>query len=93
MKKEHRFWERLAAEGWEEPMPTLPVLELAGDCRVLIENHRGIVQYSPEQIGVQVKYGRLLVCGCGLHLACMTRERLVISGRIDCIRLERRGCP
>lgn len=93
MKTGRPFLERLTAERWEETMPGLPIVELAGDSRVLIENHRGIVQYSQEQIGVRVKYGKLLVCGCSLHLSCMTRERLVIHGRIKEIHLERREQP
>lgn len=93
MKKEHRFLDRLSAQGWENPITALPIVELAGDSRVLIENHCGIVQYSQEQIGVRVKYGKLMVFGCRLHLACMTRERLVISGRIDGMKVERRECP
>lgn len=88
MGKSGGFLNRLTDLG--EPLPELPIVELAGDNRVLIENHRGIVQYTGERIGVRVKYGLLLVCGCRLHLACMTRERLVISGRIDGIHLERR---
>ena len=74
-----------------EPLPMLPLVELAGDKRVLIENHRGVVQYSRERICVKVRYGIVCVCGCGLELSRMTKEQLVISGRIDGVTLERRG--
>ena len=33
------------------------------------------------------------VCGSGLELRCMTREQLVISGRIDSVTLKRRERP
>lgn len=72
-------------------IPGLPLIEIAGDCRVLIENHSGVREYSSEKIGVNVKYGRILVCGCGLKLSQMTKEQLVISGRIDGVTLCRRG--
>lgn len=74
-----------------EPMPGQSLIEIAGDDRVLIENHFGVREYSPERIGVNVKYGSVQICGCGLKLARMTKEQLVISGRIDGVMLRRRG--
>ena len=74
-----------------EPLPGVPVVEVAGECRVLIERHGGIIEYSRERISVKVRYGTVCVCGCGLELTRMTREQLVISGRIDCVQLQRRG--
>lgn len=74
-----------------EPMPGVPVVELAGERRVLIERHQGMTEYSRERICVKVSYGMVCVCGCGLELSRMTRDQLVISGRIDCVQLQRRG--
>ncbi len=93
MGKGRYFLERLAdgAELSGEPMPGQPVVEIAGDRRVLVENHRGILEYSRERIGIKVKYGVVAVCGCGLEVIRMTREQLVISGRIDGISIQRRG--
>ena len=73
------------------PIPSQPVVEIAGDRRVLIENHFGVKEYGHERICVQVKFGILQICGCGLELSRMTKEQLVISGRIDGIVLVRRG--
>ena len=73
-----------------EPMPGVPVVEVAGECRVLIERHGGVTEYSRERICVKVSYGHVCVCGCGLELTRMTREQLVISGRIDAVQLLRR---
>ena len=75
----------------DETLPGIPVVEIAGENRVLIENHEGVNEYSLERIGVKVKYGQVWICGCGLKLSKMTQERLVISGRIDCVQLKR-GC-
>jgi len=92
MKKEKSFLERLAegAELLSEPLPGQPIVELGGDRRVVIENHGGVIQYSREKIGVKVKYGTVCVCGCGLELVRMSREQLIIAGRIDSIHLIRR---
>lgn len=74
-----------------EPLPGQPLVELAGDRRVLIEHHKGVVQYCREKICVRVCYGMVCVCGAGLELSRMTGEQLVISGRIDQIMLTRKG--
>ena len=39
---------------------------------------------------MKVKYGCISVCGCGLQLLRMTREQLIIRGRIDAVSLHRR---
>lgn len=85
----HDLWDRLDLPG--ESLPGQVVVEITGENRVLIEHHCGVREYSRERIGVKVKYGMLQVCGNCLELRCMTREQLVISGRIDCIVLKRRN--
>ena len=69
--------------------PGLPVLELAGDKRILIENHRSVVHYTNDRILVCMEFGQVCVAGCGLKLARLGKEQLVITGRIDCISLFR----
>lgn len=73
-----------------EPLPGMPLVELAGDCRALIENHCGVIEYGCNEIGVKVNYGQISVCGKGLKLARMTRQQLVITGHIDSVSLVRR---
>ena len=92
MERPRRMMERLvdSADLSGEAIPGLPLVELSGDRRVLIENHRGVTEYSGERIGIRVRYGQVLVCGCGLELARMSKEQLVILGRIDGITLCRR---
>lgn len=70
--------------------PLVPIVELAGSCRVLVENHLGVTEYSTKQIGIKMKYGELHVCGCGLRLEHMTKIKLIITGQIDGISLIRR---
>jgi len=71
-------------------VPGLPILEIAGQCRVLIENHRGIIAYSPSQIMVRVQFGTYGIHGSGLKIAKMGKDQLVIQGRVDMVQLTRR---
>lgn len=70
--------------------PVLPIVELAGNSRVLIENHFGVTAYCLSQVNVKMKYGQVQVCGSSLMLEHMSRAKLVITGRIDGITLIRR---
>lgn len=78
------------AELESETLPGLPILELAGDRRVLIERHGGVLEYGPERIRVRVKYGTVSINGCSLELIRMTHQQLVIAGRIDSVCIQRR---
>lgn len=85
-------WQRLLREAdvHSQPLPWVPLVELAGDRRVLIENHRGVVEYTPGRIGIRVAFGTLTVWGEGLEIGRMTRQRLVIHGKIRTVTLEGR---
>lgn len=72
-----------------ELFPTVPIVELAGNRRVLVENHLGVIQYSTEKIGIKMKYGQMQICGCDLTLEQMTKVKLIVTGRIDGICLLR----
>ena len=73
-----------------EAVPGRPIVEIAGENRVLIECHRGVLAYSRERIQVGVRYGSLCICGCGLEMVHMSREKLIICGKIDSVTLHRR---
>ena len=93
MGRGRKFMERLieSADLSLEPLPGQTIVELAGDRRVLVENHRGVKAYGREKIIVCVQFGLLTVCGCDLELQHMSRAQLVIRGQINGISLQRRG--
>lgn len=71
--------------------PGLPLIELVGDCRVLIENHCSIIEYGKEKIVIKMKFGCVEICGKGMQLSQLTKSQLVISGRITGLQLIRGG--
>ena len=74
-----------------DAMPRLPLIEIAGQRRVLIENHMGVIEYGSEQIRIKVSYGTVSVCGYNLELARMIKEQLVITGQIHKVELHKGG--
>ena len=89
MKRHERILERIAsaADLESEAPPMLPLVELAGQQRVLIENHSGVVQYGMQEICVKVSFGQINIQGTCLKLAKMTKEQLIITGSISSINL------
>ena len=93
MRKTYRFLELFSdqTELDTEPVPAWSIIEVAGDRRGLVENHGGVRAYNSEKILINVQFGTVCVCGCDLELIRMTKEQLVIRGRIDTISLQRRN--
>ena len=74
----------------DESLPACPLIEICGYGRVLLEHHKGVIEYSETQISVRVGYGTVRICGANLRICRMTEFQLVISGRIESIILDRR---
>lgn len=93
MKQYEKALQRLAATVCDsnEQLPGIPIVELAGDRRVLIENHHGVSEYGENRICIKVKYGTLCVCGNRMELAMMTKAQLIITGQIDSVTILRKA--
>lgn len=89
------IWRKLLdSSGMEdECSPGQSVVELLGENRVLIENHRRIVEYKLEQIRIGMNYGILCILGRNLQLRHITSRKLLIIGRIERLELQRRPNP
>ena len=79
------------ASSYAQFLPGVPIVEIAGDKRVLIENHSGVTEYSPQRISVRVSFGCIYICGDNMELSCMSGQQLVIGGRIDNVSIIRGG--
>lgn len=91
MKQQRMLIRRLAKhmDPTALPLPGVPIIELTGDRRFLMENHGGVREYSSHRITVGVSYGLVAVEGSGLEICSMTAGCLVICGTIRQITLER----
>lgn len=72
-------------------MPVLPLIEIYGQRRILIENHYGVVCYGCHEVQIKVRFGIVRVCGDDLHLSKMSKDQLIITGTIDRVDLWRHG--
>ena len=62
------------------------IVTAVGHDQVMVENYRGILEYTPNSIVLQSKTCRIAFCGCGLRIAYYTNEDMKIEGKISEIR-------
>lgn len=67
-----------------------PIIEICDLKRILVENHRGIIEYSCNEIRIKARYGCICVCGNCLKLSRMSKTKLVITGKISGVSLQGR---
>lgn len=72
-----------------EILSAIPVVEIKGQSEAVILNHRGILSYLDSEIRVASKLGPIRICGTGLMVHRMTRERIVLQGTV--LRVELYG--
>ncbi|HIE12796.1 MAG TPA: sporulation protein YqfC [Desulfotomaculum sp.] len=63
----------------------LPKIIITGNIQVLIENHRGIVAYSPELVKILVETGEVAVSGENLSLKSIVQDEIIIEGDIHAV--------
>lgn len=66
----------------------LPLLHLTGDKEIRVENHKGILAYSNEEIHISGGSLLLKIQGEDLNLRVMTGVELLITGRIHGITVD-----
>lgn len=64
------------------------ILTVTGREEAIVENYKGILEYSKEKIRLQTKTCKLLLCGKNLKIVYYTNEEMKITGFIDQIMYE-----
>ncbi|MEW6661588.1 MAG: sporulation protein YqfC [Bacillota bacterium] len=65
-----------------EVVMDLPKVTLVGNMQVLLENHRGIIEYSPERLRISVSLGEIIITGQGLVLRNILPDQIVAEGKV-----------
>ena len=77
-----------AAERFDLPADAvagLPKLTITGKARVVIENHKGLLEYGEHMIEVNGGRVRIRINGTELELRAMNQDDLVITGQISSV--------
>lgn len=66
----------------------LPKVSIIGDLGVLIQNHRGLIQYSPEKIVIGVGKGQIAILGRSLEIEEVSKEDMIVRGTLSSVQME-----
>ena len=75
----------------EDLDPRLPRVEVIGDRRVVIENHRGIIEYSDVLMRVALVGSELRITGFDMELRMLTLDQMTIAGNICALEYSATG--
>ena len=71
-----------------EAVVAAPRITISGDDRVLVEGHRGLLEYAADRIAAAGPGCRILIKGENLGLVAMNRREMVVSGHLWAVELE-----
>jgi len=89
--KEARSWQRGLADILELPREiilNLPRLTVVGTMQCLLENHRGVIEYTGERIRIAVTDGEIIISGTNLVIRTLAGEEVAVEGKISAVHYE-----
>ncbi|HKM38835.1 MAG TPA: sporulation protein YqfC [bacterium] len=66
----------------------LPRVTLVGNVELTLENHRGIIEYSPARLRMALPQGELVISGQELVLVSLAQDEVIIKGYIKSLELS-----
>ncbi len=61
----------------------LPRITMIGQLHIYIENHRGLLSFSDQELRLLLKQGQLLVKGSSFVIKTILPEEILLEGKID----------
>ncbi len=80
-----------ALELQQDVMLNLPMLHITGSERLLLENHRGLLEYARDRIRVATTAGAVIIEGEGLTIRSVGRDDLLVTGAIRTVTMGTAG--
>ena len=83
-------WQRLAGilEIPQDIILDLPRITMLGNKQLLVENHKGIIEYTPSLVRIKLNQGELLVTGKLLTLCNLQLEQILVEGIVGEIKYD-----
>lgn len=67
----------------------MPVIKVIGDREVIIENHKGILEYTSSSIKLKSVLGDLTLIGKGFQIKDISEDNIFIVGLIDSLSFNK----
>lgn len=65
----------------------VPRVTLIGTFQVHVENHKGVLEYTPTRVRIATRGGAFVITGRRLRIGSIFKDEVVVEGRIACIEL------
>lgn len=85
MEKKAKIGEKLA-RFLEIPLDTAadwPKITVNANQEVVIQNHRGVIEYDRHLVRINTKFGEVQISGAHLVLVTALKEEIAVEGRIE----------
>jgi sporulation protein YqfC len=69
----------------------LPRVSICGDKEVYIENHKGLLEYTDNDIRVKMRDGIMHICGDTLRIILLEKDRMVVNGDFSYVKYDKIG--
>ena len=66
----------------------LPRITLLGNRQVLIENHKGIIEYNDALVRIKLSKGELIISGSEFTLGNLQEEQILVEGLVAGIKYD-----
>lgn len=66
----------------------LPRLTLIVPLQITLENHRGLLAFSPERVVVATASGRIAIAGKELRIDAVRRGEIIITGALSAVTFQ-----
>lgn len=66
----------------------LPRITMLGNKQLLVENHKGIIEYTPSLVRIKLSQGELFVYGETLTLGNLQAEQILVEGVVQEIKYD-----
>ena len=78
-----RKWMTKNMELPQDVMMDLPRITMIGQIHIYIENHRGLLAFSDNELRLLLKQGQLLIRGKAFVIKTILPEEILLEGKID----------
>lgn len=66
----------------------LPRITMLGNKQLLVENHKGIIEYTSSILRIKLNQGELVIQGSALILAAIQEEQILVEGTVEEVRYD-----
>ncbi|RKP55218.1 sporulation protein YqfC [Cohnella endophytica] len=88
-----RKWTATILDLPQDVVLDLPRITMIGGLQVTVENHRGILHFSPDNLRLAMDNGEMEVTGQNLIIRNIGAEEVFVEGNILGVQLRAKGKP